>query len=136
MTDVPAGECKVYLFEGGRSDVQARVNEFLATHKDNAFTKLVDVVFNYQGQEYDGVKAIPDSSSFGIGLVFQYVFPGTEEAAAYDSPLKRIIASTQAAPVCALTPEMIFTIASAASQPPEPNTRIGRTWKRLSRRFL
>jgi len=130
MNDVPAGECKVYLFEGGRSDVQARVNDFLATQKDNAFTKLVDVVFNYQGQEYDGAKVIPDSSSFGIGLVLQYVFPQAPIEAT-DRPVAHAI--TAVAPVCALTPEMLFAATSIANQ---PTTRTGRLWQRFARRFL
>jgi len=131
MSDVPAGECRIYLFEGLREDVQERANAFLEMQKDNPTVRLVNVLFNFQGKEYDGAKIIEASSSFGLGLVFQYVFP----QASVDATGRPVAAHaiTAVAPVCALTPEMIFAAASVANQ---PTTRTGRLWKRFARRFL
>ena len=133
MTDVPAGECRIYLFEGLREDVQDRTNAFLEMQKDNPTVRLVDVLFNFQGKEYDGTKIIEASSSFGLGLVFQYVFP----TAAVDTVGRPVVHAITAAPVCALTPEMLFTIAGqAVAVATTPHTRIGRAWRRFATRFL
>jgi len=131
MSDVPAGECRIYLFEGLREDVQERANAFLEMQKDNPTVRLVDVLFNFQGKEYDGAKIIEASSSFGLGLVFQYVFPQASIDVAGRPVAARAIAAV--APVCALTPEVIFAAAAVANQ---PTTRTGRLWQRLARRFL
>lgn len=132
MIGAPAGQCRVYLFEGGREDVQARVNEFLKAQDGNPTVELAQVVYNYQGPEYDGRTPIPESATCGVGLVFHYGFP----SAALPEARVGFMPVAEHDHSCVVTPEMLFAVVQAANPPQEPTTRFGRVWQRFARRFL
>ena len=71
MQPATAKDCQIVLFEGRSDIVQTNVNEFLRGQQDPTVV-LVDVLYNYQGPEYDGLMQIGGSSSVGIGLVLQF----------------------------------------------------------------
>jgi len=135
MNPVPAGECSIYLFEGGREDVQARVNAFLNMQADNPAVELAEVVYSYQGPEYDGRAAMPESATCGVGLVFRYRM---EPMSINDQRrnLGRAPIPMEHVTACTVTPEMLFAVVQAANPPQEPTTRAGRVWQRFARRFL